>query len=148
MGASGWSYWTGYTEDIEEFFEELRHEVFAAGDYAEPWDAPDDYHPASIEKLVENCGESGTHSILDIEEIRSKPVPHDAEWDDEFLKLFPLSPHQLREQFDTIRPTREEIEDKEAELSNMEIGNWSGRWIVAYENKEPVEVYIFGHSGD
>lgn len=148
MGASGWNYWTAYTDDLEEMLEQLQDEVFAAGDYVDPWDAPDDYHPASIEKLVDNCGEEGTHSILDIDNISTEPVPHDADWEDEFLTLFPLTRGALRRIFDTTRPTREEVEANEHKLAEIEIQGWSGRWILTYEGDEPSEYYIFGTSGD
>ena len=148
MGASDWSYWADYTDDLDEMFEDLRQEVFLMGDYEPPWDADDDYSPASIDKLVDACDEEGTHSILDIEEISSEPLPHDAEWEDEFLKLVPLREGQLRRIFDTTKPTREEIKEKEPELQDLDPTGWSGRWIIAYHAGQPSEYYIFGSSGE
>ena len=148
MGASNWTYWTEYTEDIHDALDQLQQEVFEEGDYVSPWDAPDDYSPASMEKLLENCGDSGTHSILDIEGASREPVQHEDTWEDQFLTIFPLTRGQLRRIFETTRPTREEIEENEHELAKIELGDWSGRWIIAYEDDKPAYYYIFGASGD
>jgi hypothetical protein len=37
MGASGWSYYTPYQQDIAQALQELRQRVFEAGDYQQYW---------------------------------------------------------------------------------------------------------------
>jgi len=37
MGASGWSYYTPYQQDIAQALQELRQKVFEAGDYQQYW---------------------------------------------------------------------------------------------------------------
>ncbi len=149
MGASGWSYWTEYREDISEALEALREEAFQTGDYAPPWDAPDDYRPASLAELLDNCGESGTHSILDIDGVSTEPLEHGSTWKDAYGKLFPLTRGERRRQFDTTRPTRQQIEEKEFELMKLDIHRWSGRWVIAHDDDgNPLEYFIFGLSGD
>jgi hypothetical protein len=114
MGASGWTYFVPYQTDITKALQQLREEVFHRGAYFKPaqfygslldsqigQDLPPEIResltteveemrsqsePRSIEELIEMNAESGTHSILDIQEVSSEP---------DFRVVAPLMSEQL-----------------------------------------------------
>ncbi len=137
MGASGWTYFVPFQEDIASAFRELQEAVFRNGEYYKPGafygalleDMPPEMkemmapmieemqgegEPQSIEELREMSGEEGTHSILDMEGISATP---------DFGVLTPLDAEELLDLFGTDKPTRSMIEERaEAVLERR------GRW--------------------
>ena len=59
--------------------------------------------PKTIDELLEEQGESGTHSILDIQHISDEP---------EFGAVAPMPAERLQEIFGTDKPTRTMVENK------------------------------------
>jgi hypothetical protein len=99
--------------------------------------------PATIEELLEEQGESGTHSILDIQRI--SPVP-------EFGAVSPMPVERLREIFGTDKPTRKMVESKQGEYELVEdplvSERWQGVYFTVYRDDRPDELYFIGTSGD
>jgi hypothetical protein len=105
---------------------------------------------AAMEALLEKAGENGTKSILDIENISSQP---------RICSACVLSVNELQEIFQTNKPTREVIESillNESEIEDWNpwqtfwenIGRGEGRYIIAYKNGQPSELFFAGYSFD
>ncbi len=147
MGASGWAYYVGYEADMNNALASLRNAVFRGGKFETPNDLTEmkREYPGildSIETLVEACGESGTHSILDINGLSENP---------EFGKVSRLSDSLLREYFGTNRPTKEDVEETKSLLFQKLpsiVGTWGGLYLTVYRGESASEVFIIGMSGD
>ena len=92
----------------------------------------------AIDKLLKQCAENGTHSILDIKTISSQP---------EFGTVAPLSSKELRAIFGTEYPTRSMIEKNANQVRALR-ERWMGTYIIVYDNNQPTEIYFAGYSGD
>ena len=140
MGASGWSYFTPYEDDVDDALRTLRHRVF---DGAFPRGSAE--RPKSIAAYIKSCGEDGTHSILDI--VRADTVGPTGEMDD-FATAFPLFRAEAEELFGAKKPTRADIRRVSAELMNMR-PRWQATWVIVHDAKgRPVEYVFTGFSGD
>ena len=99
--------------------------------------------PRTIEELVEQREESGTHSILDIDHISDTL---------EFGALIALTEEQLTELFQTTQPTRamvEEWERRTPTLAETQLHyRWQGVYFTLYKDGLPDELYFMGDSGD
>ncbi|MBN1429502.1 MAG: hypothetical protein JXB07_14100 [Anaerolineae bacterium] len=150
MGASAWEYFAPYQPDSEKAFHELRQHVFDAGDYYKEqlrqtyredkkrFSKP---KPDTMEELFEMCGESGTHSILDIGHLTNDPESN------EYFTAIPLSEVQLLTLFGTTKPTHSMIEEKQHTIWGLR-RSWQATYIIVYESEKPVEIYFAGFSGD
>ena len=97
--------------------------------------------PKTIEKLLEQQAESGTHSILDIVCISTEP---------QFGAIRPFPNSKLLEFFDSETPSHSEINEayESGRLEDFLSERWQGIYIIAYLNGLPNEVFFAGHSGD
>jgi len=97
----------------------------------------------TIEELLEQRAESGTHSILDIQHISHVP---------EFGAVNPMPSEQLVKLFGTDKPTRKMVEDKLGDYELVEhplvSERWQGIYFVVYRDGKPDELYFMGTSGD
>jgi hypothetical protein len=104
---------------------------------------PPDPLPATIEELLEQNGESGTHSILDIFGISETG---------ECFKAAPVPPDVLTATFGTTRPTREQLESCEESEPWQEflayLDRWEAFYFVVYAEGQPHEIVFEGCSGD
>lgn len=170
MGATGWKYCISYEPDINAALQNLRQQVFrnksfdTLGGLGEMGEALLKMNPEagryfmdqlqalkpavkndtkSIEELLEECGSSGTHSILDITHVSDTP---------EFASLSPLSDEQLQEIFGTTHPTSDMVdleEEGDLSLDQYELyDRWQAVYIILYKNGIPNVIYIEGCSGD
>jgi hypothetical protein len=184
MGASSWSYFTPYQQDINTALKELKEEVFKKGQYKHPFEVdpntaernldflasiyqslPNEIRRQtdqflessrvamnkrqsaqianSINELLEQCGEDGTHSILDMETISSSPG---------FRVIAPLPRASLLDFFGTDRPTHEMVakwsDRNDPPTSRSLYERWEGIYIIIYKDTEPIEIYFEGASGD
>jgi len=94
--------------------------------------------PASIKQLLERAGESGTHSILDIERVSRKPALGVAS---------ALSADSVLQVFGTDKPTHELVEQHWPEIAER-LGRWQARYLVVYHEGAPHEYAFIGCSGD
>lgn len=174
MGSFPYYYFTKYQPDINSALQALRQQEFRAGRYdpamnsydPKMWmfgfnfpptadsPAPGAQHD-SIEEALEDAGESGTGSILDIQGISNTP---------EISKACACTNEELQEMFGTNKPSRRMIEEGLAVSGKP--GKWDddaierqgeffetidsgeGRYIVVYENDEPTEIFFVGFSLD
>jgi len=99
--------------------------------------------PETIDELLEEQGESGTHSILDIQRI--SPVP-------EFGTVSPMPAERLHEIFGTDKPTRKMVESKQGDVDLVEdplvSERWQGIYFIVYRDGKPDEIFFMGTSGD
>ncbi len=94
--------------------------------------------PRTIEELLELAEESGTHSILDIEHVDSRPGAGVAA---------PLQPKTLEQVFGTAEPTHTQVEARWADIAEP-LRRWQARYLVVYDNGQPREYAFIGCSGD
>jgi hypothetical protein len=97
--------------------------------------------PRSIEELLEQEGENGTHSILDITCISARP---------KFAAISPFPQSKLVYYFNSDKPTHSVIEDRHewGSLEKFTSKRWQGIYIVAYRDEKPNEIFFAGCSGD
>ncbi len=138
MAGTFWDYFVPYQEDIDKALQDLREQVFQMGQYRK-WPH---VQAETIEGVVAESGESGTHSILDIKRISPFPA---------LQAVSPLSAERLQEVFGSDKPTRrmvmveDMIEDDELEELNP---RWQGIYIVIYKRNKPDLICFVGSSGD
>jgi hypothetical protein len=98
--------------------------------------------PRTIRGLLKQCGESETHSILDIERVSSRR---------ETMAVSPLSSAQLAELFGTDRPSHDAVQQWSTTIDSGTprlYQRWQGIYVVVYAGSAPVEIYFEGCSGD
>ncbi len=136
MGASGWSYWVDWQEDVGQAMSLLQERTFAEGKFFAGWD---DRGKAAttISELRSIMAEEGTHSILDMHRIGSAL---------EVGVVSGLSEDQLDALFETTTPTRAQVE-AEARLIRSLRERWEGIYIVTYDGGAPSQIYFGGSSG-
>ena len=143
MGASGWSYFVPYQEDVGKALEELRQREFEAGRYNrldEYW--PEKRMPVSIDELMEWNETEGTHSIIDIFwGVADEPGT------DNFAMATPLSTDELMEFFGTQQPTHAMIVEHEDEVMDYR-SRWEATYVIVYKDDQPDEIFFTGFSGD
>jgi hypothetical protein len=97
-----------------------------------------DFKPASIEELLKNNAESGTHSILDIFGICDEP---------RFGTASPVDGEELLRVFGTTQPTAQDVGTAAYDLGeNLE--RWQAVYFVVYKDGRPDEIRFVGCSGD
>lgn len=164
MGASGWNYFTPYQQDVEQALQLLRKQVFESRSNATSRRKPSDFDLLpeqdkwafegvqdtddeisfdgfnSIEELLEECAEDGTHSILDIEATSNAPG---------FAVAWPAPQDALIEVFGSAKPSHEQIAEKWMELTKaLELERWQAVYVIVYADGIPAEIYFEGISGD
>ncbi|MET8066172.1 hypothetical protein [Micromonospora sp. NPDC005313] len=137
-----------YQPDAQAALDELRRQVFEAGDYW--WAVPGEFgssaadfpdRPRSEEELWvdERVQESGTHSILDMTRVLA-----DGEAPG-FGAFAPVTEAEALERAGVARPTRAHV-DALAPLAEQ---RWFGRYAVLHDDAgAPSELYFWGFSGD
>jgi hypothetical protein len=120
-------------EAMETLMRMSEAEDFGAG-------APGETEPDSIEELLEQCAEDGTHSILDVAGgISDGP---------EFGTAFPMPDAVKQDLYGTTRPTRPQVEAKMHERSD-DLDRWQCWYVIVYDRQgRPSEIYFEGCSGD
>jgi len=94
--------------------------------------------PSSIEELLEMADESGTHSILDIEQVARRPG---------FGVAAPMSPTALNRAFGTTEPTHAQVEDNwDGVVDGLD--RWQCRYLTVFLDGRPHEYAFIGCSGD
>jgi hypothetical protein len=160
MGASGWNYFVPYHDDIELSLSQLRNQIFKEKKYYQPaaWllemhelnyfdeDGFDEAvssvnripDPRTIEELINQAAETGTHSILDINGISDQP---------NILKLSPLTGEEKLQIFGTEYPSIEQAKREIERLQKLR-GSWQGVYQTLYVNGKPNQILYAGCSGD
>jgi hypothetical protein len=94
--------------------------------------------PGTIEELLEQAAECGTHSILDIEHV-AKRLGHSV--------AAPLSAGQLERVFETREPTHDQVEERWSDIAES-LGPWQAYYFIVYHKHSPREYAFIGCSGD
>ncbi|MGC1273313.1 MAG: hypothetical protein WBC44_06365 [Planctomycetaceae bacterium] len=94
----------------------------------------------SIDEAHRVAGESGTHSILDIERTATEPG---------FGLATPLSAAELHLIFGTEKPERTAVREKERDgtLAGLR-DRWQAAYFAVYDGETPTELVFCGNSGD
>lgn len=148
MGGHPYWYFVPYREDLQAVLDQLREREFRAGRYnpaipflefEEPAFSRQTPGPAhrSMELAVEDSGESGTRSILDVERISTRPGPGVAA---------PLPASRLQALFGTDRPSRADVQSNLEYFDDIDRGECI--YIILYDQGTPTEVYFAGYSFD
>jgi hypothetical protein len=116
--------------------------VISLFSFAASWLVRGGREPRTIEELLHDSGENGTHSILDIDHTADFP---------EFMAATPLTRCKLLDHFGTTTPTAKQF--AEARDAFEEVMNEIKRWEAVYftlhdENGQPSEYVFIGVSGD
>ena len=143
MGASGWKYRGEFDGDPVKTLHAIQKRIFESGDYLWEEEDDDEPRPATVEELweIESVQESGTHSLMDVSEF----VLPDAE--PGIGAIRPLNPAELVALFGTEQPTVADY-DRIGDMDLPEQPRWTGKCAVLYENGKPVELALWGNSGD
>jgi hypothetical protein len=148
-----WSYWVDYDPDVSAALQRLRGDVFARGDYATehspttvgsrliiPQVQPKP-KPSTIEELLEQEGDSGTGSILDI--ISISPTP-------KRRAISPFPEPLLVEYFGSQTPSPSQVQEvyEFGSLEKFVNKRWRGIYIVCHFDGKPSDIFFAGCSGD
>jgi len=178
MGSSNWTYFTPYQEDIKQALQELRRNVFEAGDYHRLWlylEVPEEAFDALeeiswtgtdqhlIEELAQVLTEKHIHVALPKppQTIKEAHDRSDAQGTRSILDIeriasrpamgvaTALPRHVYRQFFDTEKPTREMIERAVATQGLLDdVMRWEAIYVIAFKNGRPDEIFFGGCSGD
>jgi hypothetical protein len=132
MGGKPWNYFVPFEASVEAALEKLRQRVFEAGDFF-----GSEMNPATLEEAMENMGEAGTASILDMMQISDSP---------ELFSVYPLSDSRLKSLFGTTQPTHQMVEANLDVYDDVNRG--LGTYIVVYKDGKPNEYFFAGYSFD
>jgi hypothetical protein len=94
--------------------------------------------PQSIDELLEQAAECGTHSILDITEVAARRTAGAAA---------PLPGRTIQKVFGNPRPTHDQVEAGWAEIAEM-LGREQAYYLVVFRDGQPDEYAFIGCSGD
>jgi hypothetical protein len=165
MGSHPYFYFTDYQPDANAALQALRQREFEAGRYDPALNlhdpalgmflfpfppTPESIAPGpghdSIAEAIEDSDESGTGSILDIEQVSDSPG---------FSIACPVPEETLAALFGTVRPSREAIErvilggdNGIASGFHDLIGRGECRYLVVYHHGRPSEIFFIGYSID
>ena len=151
-GRYGYSYWanrwipdllTGNFAETFALLEDTIEQPKPANELIEEYGSIE----AAIEVVLEQFGEGGTHSILDIMRLSEEP---------EMDAICTISESELQQIFGTTQPTRDRVEailvkEEEPESWQMfwdDIGRGEGRYIIIYQGGQPSELFFAGYSFD
>jgi hypothetical protein len=149
MGASPYWYFVPYDVNPGRALEALRQREFDAGRYGEVaanlnFDDPafESVRPgarhAAISQAVEDSGDSGTQSILDIGRVGHAP---------NYSVAGPLDREELADALGTSKPTREVIAARKGELLGY-LDRGQCVYVVVYDENLPTELFFAGYSYD
>ena len=95
--------------------------------------------PRSIEEAIALAGESGTHSILDIERCSQSP---------DFGVAWKFQLANIRRLYGTEQPSFEDVERVGLHAAAENLERWQAVYFPIYENGIPVSLFFVGCSGD
>jgi hypothetical protein len=152
VGASGWDYLVRFDGSVATTLEQLRAEVFAAGNYS--WPGGDDRpKPATEDELWadERVHESMTHSILDVFEVGTG----DPAGEEAFGNTFEVTAVECERIFGTTRVTADDLARMPrpeghpmAALDPLLTHRGVGRHVIVHAAGVPDQILFFGYSGD
>jgi hypothetical protein len=151
MGGSGWAYVVDHQPDVAAALEQLRRNIFEAGDYyprsinpeyaAFMGITPMESNPASLDDLLEIQASEGTHSILDIDDgISAEPRPGTAS---------PLTADQLQGAFASLTPECKQVTAWIDEGGSDDLRDrGEAVYVICNVDGRPYHIHFAGSSGD
>ena len=149
MGAEPWYYFVPYQKDVNKALQELRQQEFLAGRYYPASDFPfsiaenlsvSKTQHNSISEAIKGAGETGTQSILDIQEVVEYR---------ELCKVAPLSIEEQMECFSTLFPTRQILVDQKKMWEVFDLlDRGEAVYCIVYDAEYPKEIFFAGYSFD
>jgi hypothetical protein len=94
--------------------------------------------PSSIQELLGNNAESGTHSILDIFGIADEPT---------FGAATPVPDEELLRVYGTTQPTVDDVESVPSDIAEN-LDRWQAVYFIVYKDGQPHAIRFEGCSGD
>ncbi len=161
MGSTYWVYFAPYQSDIEKALQSLREEVFRRGRFEyhigraldlsriEGWDAAGSAifqemvnaareRAKTIDGLLEIVGDSGTHTILDIQHVSKAPG---------YSFITQATREELLAWFGTEKPSKESISVLVQDYEYL-IDCHHNCFVILYDGDQPSEICFFGVTGD
>jgi hypothetical protein len=172
LGASGWRHFVPYQEDIEAALQQLRHTVFASGDYyrvdhSEYRSMTEDDMRMRLSDLDDEVRDIILDDWRQIKRLKEPSTIEDLlGWnresgthsvldmtrvtaEPEFGTVSPLSADEIREHFGTLQPSHQQVEDwLENDGTSSVRSRWTGLYVIVYESGNPTEICFAGFSGD
>ena len=157
MGASEWSYVTPYRRDVEVSLRELQQRVFRDGEYYWFWDQYPGERPLPRPETIdgiwetETMCETGTHTILDIDQVLTTTDPPVRLNTGDYATVRPLAAERVLHHFGTERPTRAQFEvlasgsPRHAEFWHELKLRSAGLYVLLYEQDAPSDVGFWGY---
>ena len=127
------------TRELEEFIENIEKKGAAAA-VRSIFPSTNEQLPKTIDQAREIAGESGTHSILDIDQVSNSPG---------FGIATPLKKEELITLFGTVEPSLEmaKYAAREGKLIALR-ESWEAAYFTVFSDGKPDQYVFSGHSGD
>lgn len=166
MTPTAWGYLVPYQEDIQQALVEIQQHVFQRGEFfTELGDLLNILHseqvqhvpqervelikarihlleqepiPVTIPALIQKNGDSGTHSIIDMQGISDEPKQH---------HISPLPDEEIMKYFGHKQPTLSMLQQNDNNILSL-CEHWQGRYLLVYENDRPRDIFFVGISGE
>lgn len=147
VGGHPYYYYVPYEPDLQAALDKLRAREFIAGRYHPAMPFIDFGEPAlfaqgggarhrTIDEALQDSGEIGTRSILDIDRISDEP---------DFCAAAPVEGEALDDLYGTTRPTRDMLGGLDF-LDGIERGQ--AVYLVVYRDGTPDQILFAGYSVD
>jgi hypothetical protein len=152
---------------VSRALQRLQEKVFADGAYY--WAGGKTKRPRTVAELRKRAAEDGTHSILDMVAVSTKPEPASPPFSATGAAAFiaqlqaqlaagvdlsqrgpslsPMIDDDLIAMFGTTRPTHDMVEAESQELMERR-GRGLGTYVVVFDGETPSEYFFTGISGD
>lgn len=166
MTSTAWGYLVPYQENIEQALSEIQQDIFQRGAFfTELGDLlafirseqiqhlsqenieqikvrinqlEQEPIPVTIPALIQQNGDAGTHSIIDMQGISDEPKEH---------HISPLPDEEVIKYFGHHQPTLAMLEQNNNNILNL-CELWQGRYLLVYENEKPIDIFFIGISGN
>ena len=166
MTSTAWGYLVPYQEDIQQALNEIQQHVFQRGEFfTELGDLlsflrsnqsqnmsqqkiekikarinvlEQEPIPVNIPALIQKNGNTGTHSIIDMQGISDEPKEN---------HISPLTDEEIVNYFGHKQPTLTMLEQNNNNILSL-CEHWQGRYLLVYENQKPIDIFFIGISGE
>jgi len=172
VGASAWSYFIPYNENVQEALIALRQKVFEEKKYYRPDNSnlPATFEewvtlhklqipPDKVKKWEDDFYESKRKAAIDPATIEELLELNQESGTHSIIDIFEISPatddqhsgtlsqEDIFRLLGTVQPDRKMVETKAEELLDFR-GRWFCTYLVVYKNGRPDELFFTGFSGD
>ncbi|MEY9861720.1 hypothetical protein ABH935_007363 [Catenulispora sp. GAS73] len=154
MGGTGWSHIGEYAGSIAATLEAVQRDVYAGGKFEDWFDHEAGQPKPTFEEFWADpelrSPEGGTHSILDVSEVRDASAYEVDIWarpSRHYEGVYPLTDPELATTFGTREPTRDDFDRAGGFDAMPDCERGSARSVILYRDGSPSEVAFKGASG-